>query len=188
MPLIIHLTKANGPLRYGGICAGRSALVLSARRCLCLGLTIPSLSQAVGKPGSPKTFIAGFTNFQRWVFVLHFLRPEDRFIDVGANAGVYSVLAAGGPGASGIAVEPVPSTFRRLKQQLAANQLTKLVSARNVGVGATSGALYFTTDSDTMNRIVDEKWDGPKALLPIVTIDHLGARAAFVAENRRGGP
>jgi FkbM family methyltransferase len=42
-------------------------------------------------------------------FVLHLLRPDHKFVDVGANVGSYTVLAAGAVGAEVICIEPVRS-------------------------------------------------------------------------------
>jgi len=51
------------------------------------------------------------------------LRQGDGFIDVGANIGYYSLLAAGlvGPVGKVVAIEAVPRTFESLKRNLAAN-------------------------------------------------------------------
>ena len=51
------------------------------------------------------------------------LRPGDVFIDVGANAGYYSLLAARlvGPTGRVLSVEPIPPTAERLKANIALN-------------------------------------------------------------------
>jgi FkbM family methyltransferase len=106
-------------------------------------------------------------------FVLHLLLPEDWFMDIGANAGAYSVLAGGACGASGLAVEPVPSTFRRLTMQLRVNALESRVKAINAGCSDHTGQLWFSTDHDTVNGVVQSDYPGPKAALPITTVDIL---------------
>jgi FkbM family methyltransferase len=126
-----------------------------------------------GETGVTQNIYCGLHEFSEMGFVLHFLRREDRFMDIGANSGVYSVLAAGGCGARGIAIEPVPSTFERLTQQLRVNQLDTLVEALNIGVAEKTGTLYFSTNSDTTNRIVEPDWKGSKCLVPVKTIDEL---------------
>jgi FkbM family methyltransferase len=126
-----------------------------------------------GETGITQNIYCGLHEHSEMGFILHFLRQEDRFMDIGANSGVYSVLAAGGCGARGIAIEPVPSTFERLTRQLWVNHLETLVSALNMGVAEKSGTLYFTTAHDTGNRIVGSDWQGPKSLLPVTTIDEL---------------
>jgi FkbM family methyltransferase len=126
-----------------------------------------------GETGITQNIYCGLHEFSEMGFVLHFIRKEDRFIDIGANSGIYSVLAAGCGGARGIAVEPVPSTFERLVRQLRVNNLDALVLAHNVGVAERSGILYFTTESDTTNKIVGSDWKGSKTLLPVTTLDEL---------------
>ncbi|MCX8149027.1 hypothetical protein [Thermaurantimonas aggregans] len=41
-------------------------------------------------------------------FLLHFLRPEDFIVDVGANVGVFTILAFAEVKATTIAIVPVP--------------------------------------------------------------------------------
>jgi FkbM family methyltransferase len=126
-----------------------------------------------GETGVTQNIYCGLQDFAEMAFVLHFIRQEDRFIDIGANSGVYSVLAAGCGRARGVAVEPIPSTFERLVRQLRINQLENIVFARNVGVAENQGTLFFKTNSDTTNQIVGPDWHGPKTLLPVTTLDEI---------------
>lgn len=61
-------------------------------------------------------------------FMLARLRPGDTFLDVGANIGIYTLLASRGVGPTGrvIAIEADPYNVRKLEENLAAND------ARNV--------------------------------------------------------
>ncbi len=61
-------------------------------------------------------------------FLESYLRPGDVFIDVGANIGLYTLLAAQrvGPGGRVCSFEPVPGTAARLRQQVALNELTNI--------------------------------------------------------------
>src|SRR5688500_1226967 len=56
-------------------------------------------------------------------FLLDFLRPGDRFADIGANVGVYSLLAAGMCGADVDAFEPVGEAARACRENLRLNSL-----------------------------------------------------------------
>lgn len=91
------------------------------------------------------------------LFLLHYLRPGDCFVDVGANVGHYSLIAARKCGARVIAVEPVPETFRRLVNNIEINGLggvgTSRIEARNIGLSDTEGTLHFTTTFHTANRV-----------------------------------
>lgn len=59
-----------------------------------------------GMRGATGNIYVGLMEFEDMAFVLHFLRNDDVFIDVGANVGVYSILAAS-RGADVVAMEPV---------------------------------------------------------------------------------
>src|SRR5205807_5464610 len=63
------------------------------------------------------------------------LRPGDVFVDVGANIGYFSVLAAGlvGPAGAVVAVEPSPTAFGMLVANLARNDAA---NARAVNLAA----------------------------------------------------
>jgi FkbM family methyltransferase len=68
------------------------------------------------------------------------LRPGDTFVDVGANFGLFSAVAATkvGPGGRVIAIEPHPELIRRLKFNIAANgfnQVTVVESAVGDQIG-----------------------------------------------------
>lgn len=46
--------------------------------------------------GATGNWYCGLQEYEDMSFVLHALRPGDLFVDVGANIGSYSILAAGG--------------------------------------------------------------------------------------------
>src|SRR5262245_48181443 len=48
-----------------------------------------------GMTGATGNIYVGLHEFPEMSFVLHFLRPSDLFVDIGANIGSYTVLAAG---------------------------------------------------------------------------------------------
>jgi FkbM family methyltransferase len=60
-------------------------------------------------------------------WILENFRPGDTLYDLGANIGLYSILAAAwNPGGTVVAVEPMPATFTRLCQNAALNALQNL--------------------------------------------------------------
>ena len=67
-----------------------------------------------GMTGATGNWYCGLHEAPEMAFVLHVLRATDHFVDVGANVGSYTVLAAGAVGARSTAVEPIPSTFTHL--------------------------------------------------------------------------
>jgi FkbM family methyltransferase len=105
-----------------------------------------------GETGLTGNIYTGLHEFPDMGFLLHLLRPGDQFADVGANAGSYTILAGGAVGADGVAIEPIPSTFRRLQENIRLNHLEDRVRALNIGVGNTPGTLKFTSGLDTVNH------------------------------------
>src|SRR6185295_2090869 len=63
-----------------------------------------------GMTGATGNIYAGLHEFHDMMLLLHFLRPGDIFLDMGANIGSYSLLAAGVAGATAHAFEPDPQT------------------------------------------------------------------------------
>ena len=113
-----------------------------------------------GMTGATGNYYCGLHDFSEMGFLLHFLRKDDFFADVGANIGSYTVLAAAHCGASCMAFEPVPQTFSALQDNVAINHMGDRVTAVNGAAGEASGKIHFTARLDTVNHVVDEGTDG----------------------------
>jgi FkbM family methyltransferase len=85
-------------------------------------------------------------------FIARTLRPGDTFIDVGANIGYFSVLAAHLVGARGrsIAIEASPAIFRELERNIALNPQL-MVQAHNVAATSAPGTVCLY-ESPMKNR------------------------------------
>jgi len=106
-----------------------------------------------GLTGATGNVYAGLHEFVDMGFVLHALRPGDLFVDVGANVGSYTVLAAT-TGAHVVAFEPVAATFARLAENVRLNGFDARVRLHNAGVGRMASTLRFSDDLDTMNHVL----------------------------------
>jgi FkbM family methyltransferase len=95
----------------------------------------------------------GLADFEEMGFVLHALRPKDLFFDVGANVGVYSVLA-GVTGADVVAFEPCFETYQRLLTNLTINHMRDRVQAYNIALGGKHGEIMVTDTLDSCNHVV----------------------------------
>jgi FkbM family methyltransferase len=125
-----------------------------------------------GMTGATGNIYGGLHEYEDMAFVLHVLRPGDLFVDVGANIGSYTVLAAKLAGAHVVAFEPVASTFAALRDNIALNGIGTLVDARKECVGNASGTARMTADLDTINHIVpDADGGGPGVDVRIVRLD-----------------
>lgn len=106
-----------------------------------------------GMAGATGNLYCGLHEFNDMSFLLHFLRKEDTFLDIGANIGSYTLLASGHVGAQSISFEPFPKTFKVLKQNIELNELSTKVTAYNMALADKVGTLAFTSGLDTMNHI-----------------------------------
>ncbi len=109
-----------------------------------------------GMTGATGNIYCGLHEFADMGFLLHFLRPADLFVDVGANIGSYTILATAVCGASAIAAEPHPGTMASLKRNVEANRGGPLVTLVQAAVGAERGVVQFTMGRDTTNRVTQE--------------------------------
>ncbi|HTM99676.1 MAG TPA: FkbM family methyltransferase [Pedobacter sp.] len=107
-----------------------------------------------GLTGITGNIYTGLHEFEEMGFLLHFLRSEDTFFDVGANVGSYTLLASSVCKAKSISFEPVPSTFDILKRNIDLNQISHLVKLENKGVGKEKGVIKFSSGEDTTNHVV----------------------------------
>lgn len=107
-----------------------------------------------GLKGGTGNIYTGLHEFSDMGFLLHFLRKEDLFLDIGANIGCYTVLASGYIGARSIAVEPVPATFDFLHQNITINGIGEHAKILNCGMGSAESTLFFTKGHDDVNHVV----------------------------------
>ncbi len=133
--------------------------------------------------------------------LLGLLSPGSVFLDVGANIGYFTLLAARmvGPGGQVFAFEPEPENFRLLQANLALNEVTGRVHAVMAGLNDTEaiGRLYLSDDNlgdhqlhpagDSRRSVPVRLLRGSDYLLPftdrvdIVKVDVQGAEHAAVS-------
>lgn len=88
----------------------------------------------------------GYWEFWLTKFFADRIKPGDTVIDIGANLGYYSVLAADlvGPEGRMVAVEPNPAMFDLLRQSLQVNGFSARSDLRNIALGGDeSGSMPF---------------------------------------------
>lgn len=98
------------------------------------------------------------------------LSPGDVVVDVGANLGIYTLLAAARVQPTGriIALEPTPTTCRYLRQSVNLNSFEN-VSVIQAGLGAHRGIASLTThpDSSRNSLVTDGRNRGGVTILPL---------------------
>jgi FkbM family methyltransferase len=124
-----------------------------------------------GMTGATGNFYCGLHEFTDMGFLLHFLRKEDFFVDIGANVGTYTVLASGHIGADTFSFEPVPQTFAHLVSNVSINQIQSKVKLFNIALGSSKGTINFTSGFDTMNHVATTSESGDSISVPVETLD-----------------
>lgn len=124
-----------------------------------------------GMTGATGNIYCGLHEFEDMAFLLHFLRPQDLFVDIGANIGSYTLLASGVRRARTVAFEPDPVTFAALSRNIALNALEALVLAHECALGPNTGRIEFTVGLDTLNHVA-RPGGGPTRIVAMDTLDH----------------
>jgi len=109
-----------------------------------------------GMKGATGNLYCGLHEYQDMFFLLHFLKESDMFVDIGANIGSYTVLAAGHINAKTISIEPVPSTYSNLINNISINNIQNIVEALNIALGSEKGNISFTKTQDTSNHVATQ--------------------------------
>ena len=121
-----------------------------------------------GMTGATGNMYVGLMEYEDMSFLLHYLQKDDLFYDVGANVGVYTVLASQVKKTKTVSIEPLPLTYDKLLDNININRLTNVIS-KNIGLSFEQSKLYFTTNKDTMNSVALESDDETQE----VTVDTL---------------
>jgi len=105
--------------------------------------------------GATGNLYCGLHEFFDMMLLLHFLRANDLFLDIGANIGSYTMLASGGCGASTWSFEPDPEAVASLKRNVELNALQHLVTVQAIALGSSDCTVPFTVGQDTVNRVAN---------------------------------
>ena len=130
----------------------------------------------MGEAGIVGNIYTGLEDFEEMVFLLHFLRTKDVFMDVGANVGEYALLASGICRSRSIAIEPIPSTYDRLVANVKLNGLENHIECLNIGLGRQDTTLQFIDSPySVMNRPVADfdKSTHPQVTVKIKSLDEI---------------
>ncbi len=127
-----------------------------------------------GMTGATGNLYCGLHEYREMLFLLHFLRKEDVFVDVGANVGSFTILASAEIGAKSISVEPVPITYNQLLDNVKLNNISKNTVLKNIGLSSIKGQLLFSNESNTTLNHVVEISDSEKTIqVDVDTLDSI---------------
>jgi len=124
-----------------------------------------------GEYGVTGNYYNGLMEFDSMLFLLHYLKKDQIFVDIGSNSGVYSILSSKCIGCKTIAFEPIDKAFERLLNNVNLNRTSSKVNAIKKGVGSEIGELYFINNQDAMNKVSSSDGDNT-SLVQMTTIDN----------------
>lgn len=110
---------------------------------------------APGETGVTINYYCYLSEPSEMLFMLHFLKKEDTFFDIGANAGSFTLLAKGIIKCHVYSFEPVISTRNRLLANLELNNLSIEHVIPNA-LGSHKGEIYMTSSLDATNHIAQK--------------------------------
>lgn len=128
-----------------------------------------------GLTGITGNIYTGLHEFNDMAFLLHFLRPNDIFFDIGANVGSYTLLASGVCKAKTIAIEASANTAVITNKNMGLNRLQDKATLINAAAGAKAGVRTFSKNEDTTNHIIspDESQNTEVETVNVISVDSL---------------
>jgi FkbM family methyltransferase len=115
----------------------------------------------------------GLSEWNPMLFLMRYLSSDDVFFDIGANVGIYTLLASGVCGGYSYAFEPDRKTFLLLNEQIRLNNLENLVTTMQIAVGAENGITYLSQNLGQNNHIVSSTTNQEYSEVNMITLDSL---------------
>jgi FkbM family methyltransferase len=128
---------------------------------------------APGRTAATANWYVGLAELAEMGFALHLLEAGDLFVDVGANVGAYTLLAAGVRGALCLALEPSDDTFALLLRNLALNRIEPLVDAKEVAAAEAPGKILLSVGLDAIDHVVAAGEATPSRTVSAAPLDQL---------------
>ncbi|MEI6034924.1 MAG: FkbM family methyltransferase [Verrucomicrobiae bacterium] len=124
------------------------------------------------RQASAAIYFGGWPDFWEMKFLHDYLRPGDRFVDVGANIGLYSLLAAKrvGPQGKVCAFEPGGVPAERLREACALNGIGQ-VEVVPCAAGERSDNLNFVSGTEDATAHIASQNELSASSVPAVRLD-----------------
>ncbi|PSO72325.1 MAG: hypothetical protein BRC37_12020 [Cyanobacteria bacterium QH_3_48_40] len=116
----------------------------------------------------------GLYDYDEMNFLLRYLRDEDSFLDIGANVGVYTLLAASKIRSGWIySFEALPKNYQRLQENLKLNELEQ-VHTYACAISNSIGSIDLSlSDGDSTPSIIKSEEDRNVTTVSSNTLDNL---------------
>lgn len=122
---------------------------------------------------SAAALYCGLYDYNDMNFLLRYLQPQDSFLDIGANVGIYTLLAASKIKSGAIySFEVLPKNYARLEENLKLNQFNQ-VKTYAVAISDSTGTIALNlADGDCKASVIAKASDNT-ILVPTDTLDNL---------------
>ncbi|NEZ59932.1 FkbM family methyltransferase [Adonisia turfae] len=116
----------------------------------------------------------GLYDYNEMFFLLRYLQPEDSFLDIGANVGVYSLLAASKISVGKIySFEALPKNYGRLEENIKLNSFDQ-VKSYSIAVSDTEGSIALNLAEGDSMPFVSSDFDNENSIIVATnTLDNL---------------
>ncbi len=111
-------------------------------------------------------------DYEEISFMVNYLDKDKTFVDIGSNHGNYTLVSSCVVGCKTISVEPIKSTFNRLKLNLDLNKANNVV-LKQVGISDKDGELSFSNNLGECNKVIQNKIDQYQETVGVITLDRL---------------
>jgi FkbM family methyltransferase len=130
-----------------------------------------------GMTGATQNLYCGLADYSEMAFLLHLLRPHELFVDVGANVGVYTILAAAAAGADVVCFEPQDAAFAALQKNIRLNKVGPRVRALKAAAAAADGSLWLSEPRGPETRVARAGDERHAEVQAVTLVGALGGRA-----------
>ena len=93
--------------------------------------------------GSQAHYFTYLSDFEEMLFLLHYLNKDDKFIDIGANIGSYSILSATMIGCKTLSFEPSNQIFSLLEKNVIINNVQNTIKLYKYALGAENQSMMI---------------------------------------------
>jgi FkbM family methyltransferase len=115
----------------------------------------------------------GLYDYDDMHFLLRFLRAEDSFLDIGANVGIYTLLAASKVSRGSIhSFEALPQNYQRLQENLKLNGFEQ-VQTYQIAISDRPGQAQLNLAEGDSKPFIGHETRENQITVPTDTLDHL---------------
>jgi FkbM family methyltransferase len=139
-----------------------------------------------GMYGATQNVYCELNDFEDMSFLVHYLRHDDVFVDVGANIGAYTVLASAAACARTYAFEPSPAALHSLRGNVALNHIAGRVSIEPYAAGRALGSVSISIRGPSAMHHIEHGSSTSSSMVEVRTIDSYDLRRAIMKIDVEG--